>query len=633
MAGGVTFGIAFGIGVGIAFGIGFGIALGLDSGIAFGIAFGIALGLAFGLAVGLAGGIAVGLAGGLAGGLTGGIAVGLAGGIAGGIAVGLASGICALRIYYVIGHLFFIWPKARGSLYPFHPAAWDDLCSVPFPGLGQLLVAFAEIQPARGEVEIERLITSYPSQRTQALRARLTLVARASKRIDDLSGLEDVADQMPQGSGTLLEQAEQVSKGLREIALIQARLNTLQRAMLRQPLADNLVKEIENFRHRIAGFKEPLATEFRAAALEWEVVATRQLDEAGSVLKRKPVGQVFRAGDPVNREGEAFVYRDSVVGRLDQQVTLGSGCPGIVLYARRRMGKSTLLANLDGFLPPTVITRVISMQDAMAFTSLGHFAERISDGDANDLPSLSQWLSKKNEQLKAEGKRLLLALDEYENIDVKIGESVFPKDLLAVIRESIQQHRHIIWLFAGSHQIVELNNADWTSYLVSARTIEIPAFTLDETRLLMTDPLKHSQLFQKVGERPSFAPEMWGAGGIERIHSEAGGWPHLLQLIAETLVDLLNSEGVASVTPELMERALDEAVVSGQNVLHQLMRGECSVAGEWEYLSAFRRVEEQDAPGEEAIRGSLLRRQLVVATGERWRLRVPLMGRWLRLRG
>ena len=42
--------------------------------------------------------------------------------------------------------------------------------------------------------------------------------------------------------------------------------------------------------------------------------------------------------------------------------------------------------------------------------------------------------------------------------------------------------------------------------------------------------------------RPSFPPEFWGEGGIDRIHREADGWPHLLQLIAETAVDLVNSE-------------------------------------------------------------------------------------------
>ena len=93
------------------------------------------------------------------------------------------------------------------------------------------------------------------------------------------------------------------------------------------------------------------------------------------VVGREPSPQVFRAGDPVDRDREAFVPRDRVVGRLEQQVMLATGCPGVVLYGRRRMGKSTVLRNLEGFLPTVVRTAYVSMQDPEAFTSLGLLCE------------------------------------------------------------------------------------------------------------------------------------------------------------------------------------------------------------------------------------------------------------------
>jgi hypothetical protein len=55
--------------------------------------------------------------------------------------------------------------------------------------------------------------------------------------------------------------------------------------------------------------------------------------------------------------------------------------------------------------------------------------------------------------LEKADRRLILALDEFENIDSKIGEGVFSADLLATIRESIQSHRRLIWLSAGSHPL------------------------------------------------------------------------------------------------------------------------------------------------------------------------------------
>lgn len=107
-----------------------------------------------------------------------------------------------------------------------------------------------------------------------------------------------------------------------------------------------------------------------------------------------------------------------------------------------------------------------------------------------------------------------------------------------------------------------------------------------------------------------------------------------MQLIAETVVELLNAGAGPAATPELMEKALDEAVISGQNVLYQLMQGESTLPGDWDYLTRFRHTDEQPEPDDEAIRRSLRRRQLVLqaSAGGSWRLRAPLMARWLRLR-
>jgi hypothetical protein len=140
---------------------------------------------------------------------------------------------------------------------------------------------------------------------------------------------------------------------------------------------------------------------------------------------------------------------------------------------------------------------------------------------------------------------------------------------------SHQEHLRGIdaWMFAGSHEITELPHATWTSYLVSARTVEVPFFTPAETCLLLTEPLKYSSLWLTVArQRPSFAAEFWGEGGIERIHIGAGGWPPLVQLIAETTVDLMNNEGARQLDETLLEQVLDRAIIRGHNVLgHQRM--------------------------------------------------------------
>lgn len=162
----------------------------------------------------------------------------------------------------------------------------------------------------------------------------------------------------------------------------------------------------------------------------------------------------------------------------------------------------------------------------------------------------------------------------------------------------------------------------------------MPPFSPAETRQLLTEPLRWSDLWEKDDpRRPRFAPGFWGEDGIERIHAEAGGWPHLVQLLAETAVDLLNdAESLDHIDAALLERACDEAVTLGDRVLRQLMSPGEAAAPEWAYLRGFRDQELQPPPEDEAVRAALRRRLLVVEEGDRWRLRVPLMQRWLRKR-
>jgi hypothetical protein len=660
IAGGTIGWIIRGIVGGIAFGIVFAIAGGMASGIVIGDEFGMTVGMAVGMAIGIGCGMASGIAGEIAGGggfRIGGMAIGIAVAIAFGmafgivfaIAFGIGFAVSSTRIYYHLVHPLFIWPRLRGRWYPRHPVAWDDLCIVPFPGLDRLLVDYAEKASESGVAEIERLISHYPSQRVMALRARVRLLARQAGMAADLVILDEILAALPEGKRGFLAQTSQLRAAVHEIVTLQIRLNTIDRPVLRDLFARLLCKQIENFRHRIGGFYEPLATEFRTAADQWMKIAEKQLLETHAVVKRDPVPQVFRAGDPVDREKEAFVPRDSIVGNLERQVLQSTGCPGVVLYGRRRVGKSTVLRNLSGFLPSTVKIVNVSMQNPEAFTSLSllahHLLREISPVFADeglpsqtpkDLKDLFGFLSACNQILERDRRWLVICVDEYENIDQKIGQQVFSEDLLATFRESIQSHRRITWIFAGSHEITELVHAPWTSYLVSARTVEVPLFTDQETRLLLTEPFKHSSLWRddEPGRpRPRFEAGFWGEGGIERIHAEAGGWPHLVQLIAETIVDLLNDEGGLPVTSLVLERALDRAIVSGHNVLYELLRRESTLPGEWEYLSKFRDCETQPRPDEEPIAQSLRRRLLVKEEGSQYRLSVPLMSRWLRKRG
>lgn len=290
---------------------------------------------------------------------------------------------------------------------------------------------------------------------------------------------------------------------------------------------------------------------------------------------------------------------------------------------------------------------VISMQDPGAFTSeaslatlLGQEIRRVWPAagqlgpEPKDLLTSFQFLGACNNRLEADHRRLVLGMDEFEALDQRIGTKVFSEDLAAALRESVQRHRRITWMFAGSHHFSELPHVRWSSYLVSLRTVELPPFTLEETRLLLSQPLKHARSEAARAAVGVFGSGFWGEGGMDHIHAEAGGWPHLVQLIASTVVDLCNTQGKARADAGVFDEAVAKAVVSGDSVLAELMlyRSEEHPAA-WRYLSGFRAKDVQPVPEDDACRLTLKRHLLVKeTTGGQWALRVPLMQRWLRER-
>lgn len=181
----------------------------------------------------------------------------------------------------------------------------------------------------------------------------------------------------PEGNQDLLT-TPKIREMVGDICQLQMRLDTLDRPFLRESTAALLIETIKHFQSQITSFPEPLGSEFRHAAHQWLTIAEHQHREIQTVLSKEPVPTVFRAGDPVDRHQEAFIPRENLLGDLNRPFTRNTGCPGLILYGRRRMGKSTLLRNLAGFLPTSVQIVVVSRQNPDAFTSQADFLDTIA---------------------------------------------------------------------------------------------------------------------------------------------------------------------------------------------------------------------------------------------------------------
>lgn len=555
----------------------------------------------------------------------------------------IVSSALFFRLYYLPYHFLALWPASGLSeIYKFHPAAWDEGCLIPFPGLDRILISYADHDRRGAEKEVDHLIEYSPAQRNAAVRAKAILVIRRTLQVKELTQITDFLAELPEGPSPFLRAASELKRKTRSIVEAQTAFDLVGRKFLEEPFARLVVVSVESFKGQIIGYHPLLVDAFRQAALKWLEIARHQQHNAQRHASSPLIHQVFCAGDPVDRDREAFVIRAALLNELERQILLSTGCSSLLIYGRRRMGKSTFLKNLDGMLAQRVSIANISMQQARAFLSLEDFIGLLSSriistcelelNPVDNLRSLEIFLSELQDRLSKTDRRLLLGIDEYENLDRKIGEGVLPEDLLAVIRESIQNHRRITWAFAGSLAIEELKNAPWPSFLVSTRMLEVTPFEFEETYQLLTEPLKTSSYWNSDSARhpPRFSQDFWGADGIESIHRVTGGWPHLVQLVAENSVDVANDLGASSMDEQILETAFDRSVERGNITFMLLLETECSFPGEWDYLRSFKFDEVQKRPTDELVARSLKRRRLVREedTGL-WTLRVPLMRRWI----
>ena len=153
--------------------------------------------------------------------------------------------------------------------------------------------------------------------------------------------------------------------------------------------------------------------------------------------------------------------------------------------------------------------------------------------------------------------------------------------------------------------------------------------------------MRHAQAF---GDRtPAMAgffleTNFWPTALIERIQHETQGWPALVQGVAKQVIALCNRAKVLRPSEEILDGALDEVLRSMDATLLQLLLGSESLQNTEKsaglYLRGFRTTDELPLPADDATRRLLERHELMTPPHNgQWKLRVPLMLRWLRKRG
>lgn len=429
----------------------------------------------------------------------------------------------------------------------------------------------------RGQEEIIRVAT----KTRQQYAVRLATLRLAAYDLSQCKTLEEISQQRERLNWFLSEasplnpRTKEALRILDEVIRdIGAATSTLS-DYTRQQGFQRTRTRLEDFQTQFVptGLKGREVIEFNKVAQVWIGIIKQELDRLVEVRVYEKIPNPYVAGKPVQPEDRVFVGRMEVFRFIEENLTDVSVPPTLVIYGQRRVGKSSILTNLGRYLPANFIPVAIDMDGAASVESTYALLYNIGEGIYKTLESrygfkitskskteykdepfivFAQFLESvekvlANRDRKDSFTRLLLSLDEFERIDVKIKEGVFSSDILKFLRNIMQHHPRILLLFTGYHTIEEMSGDYWSVFFGSTRQIKISYLDEKSARGLIISPI------------PGF-PLKYDQQAVERIISATRCQPYLLQNTCFNIVLHLNHEQRYQATLEDVNKALEKTL-------------------------------------------------------------------------
>jgi hypothetical protein len=387
-----------------------------------------------------------------------------------------------------------------------------------------------------------------------------------------------------------------------------------------------------------------------------ERLATGLIDRMSDVWQRpaKPLDNPYIAGDPVMPP--LFVGRRDIFTRINEIWHAKKNPDSIILYGHRRMGKSSILRNLDQAAPGRAIAYV-NLQGETSFVAstadlLLALADRIYAEVRRARPNLAlnqppadrfttpasaqihfnRFMEDVRAALGETG--LILALDEFEAIEDAVRDGKVGKEIYQFLRAKTQEP-WITVVFGGLHRLDEMSRDYAQPFYGSYQNIVVSYLAPEDARRLVTNPT------------PDFKVN-YEAAAVERIIAATGGQPYLVQLVCRDALDHVNHE----LFDEHQEREVKITSADVDTALSDNLfrHGTGYFDGVWSQVSEamqqnlLRVMAQRESPWtlEELIVAAALspdevrhqlelaaRRDILRANNGAWEFCVPLMRRWI----
>lgn len=365
----------------------------------------------------------------------------------------------------------------------------------------------------------------------------------------------------------------------------------------------------------------------------------------------------YVAGNPV--APPLFVGRADIFNRIGEVWSAKRVPDSIILYGHRRMGKSSILRNLNQAAPPESVVVYADMAGETSFvestpdlllgladkicTALQSLASskgitRPDPAAYNSLSSAAREFNRFTEQTRAalNGQALILALDEFEAVERAVEAGKIGKEIYQFLRAKTQEP-WITLVLGGLHTLDEMSRDYQQPFYGSYENIRVSYLAHADAWRLITNPTEDFAL--------NYEPE-----AAELIIAETGGQPYLVQQVCRDALDHLNHELID-------ERRERDAIISLADVeavlgLDFFQRGTVYFDGVWNQASdsdhrtllraMARRPEPWSLPelesatqlSPDALSAALRwaeRHDILRASKESliWDFHVPLMRRWV----
>jgi uncharacterized protein len=465
------------------------------------------------------------------------------------VALGVSWVLGVLRIYFWIPEFFWMIGLGLYSLQGntvailrWLPPRFDQLIYLPLPFMAEIIFSAHQENPIAAEETINYFITS-TNQQAVAHQAMFSIAVSTLDRCRLLTDITNIhsalRNRIPQQEpiyGEILEEMLGVSMSV-VTALAGTSLDR-QIELLQEPIAD-LVKLrtdlVKKGNAKDAPLFGPIINRW------WQILTDHQAILEVEITKSPRIPQKYLFGnalEPNNSTGR-FKGRQDVFREIEN-ISIEDQPPTLLLYGRRRTGKSSTLR----YLPTRINVNLVPLLvDIQGFTTMEEFVVEIIEqmtGSAknrrgldfptipkaiqsNPIQALNQWMTQVECQFP--NKRFLLCIDEFERLE-KMMDQTNNFAPLNFFRYTMQNCDRWILLFSGSHQLSEINPY-WSDCLIGSRCVRLSYLQETEARELIQKPTENF-------------PDIYEPAALDAILQLTRCQPYFVQVICYQIVEMLN---------------------------------------------------------------------------------------------